>query len=84
MYKKNNFNNPSEGGNYHNNVMGFYYQKINDIDNMLKYYKMTIDKGNDDGENRVKYNAMSNMVKYYHSINDNDNVLKYYNMLKYD
>jgi Tfp pilus assembly protein PilF len=52
--------------------LGYYYSSIGDIENMLKYYKMAIDKGNS--------SAMNNLGNYYSSIGDIENMLKYYKM----
>ena len=56
------------------NNLGLYYDDIMDIENMLKYYNMAVDKNN--------INAMHNLYVYYSSIKDYDNMNKYKNMVE--
>jgi tetratricopeptide (TPR) repeat protein len=52
--------------------LGIYYQKINDIPNMLKYYLMAIENAEHPHSNVMLY-----LGKYYYKINDIPNMLKY-------
>lgn len=51
-----------------------YYYSINDIDNMVKYLKISVDNFNDD-------ESIYNLIMHYHHENDEDNSIKYCNKL---
>jgi hypothetical protein len=54
------------------NSLGMYYEEQNDVENMMKYYLIAIDKG-------CSY-AMNNLGCYYKEQNDVENMMKYYLM----
>ena len=54
------------------NKLGYNYKEQKDYDNMLKYYLMSIDKGND--------NAMCNLGNYHKEQKKYDKMKKYYLM----
>lgn len=53
-------------------LLGDYYEKINDIDNMIKYMEL--------GSNNKSTKCMYKLGKYYQSIKNYDNMKKYYEM----